>query len=102
MGGRQRQGLAGDGAHEPGHERGVEPERDAARQRVLRQERARVEGRQRHGPVGDGGAHNRVRTVAWSPDGTRLASGSDDRSVRVWRLPAARSCGRGRYIRTRL
>ena len=25
-----------------------------------------------------------VNTVSWSPDGTRLASGSDDKTVKVW------------------
>jgi WD40 repeat protein len=25
-----------------------------------------------------------VKTVAWSPDGKRIASGSDDQSIQVW------------------
>ena len=30
------------------------------------------------------GHRDAVRSVAFSPDGTTIASGSDDRSVRVW------------------
>jgi WD40 repeat protein len=29
-------------------------------------------------------ANGRVRSVAWSPDGTKIASGSDDKTVKVW------------------
>jgi len=28
-----------------------------------------------------------VWTVAWSPDGTHIASGSADKTVQVWRAP---------------
>ncbi|MEV4751376.1 WD40 repeat domain-containing protein [Streptosporangium amethystogenes subsp. fukuiense] len=30
------------------------------------------------------GHESRVHAVAWSPDGTRIATGSDDCTVRVW------------------
>lgn len=30
------------------------------------------------------GHYDKVRTLAWSPDGARLATGSDDLTVRVW------------------
>jgi len=33
-----------------------------------------------------------VLTVAWSPDGTRIASGDDDGIVRVWQAPVACPC----------
>jgi len=28
-----------------------------------------------------------IWTVAWSPDGTRIASGSSDKTVQVWQAP---------------
>jgi WD40 repeat protein/tRNA A-37 threonylcarbamoyl transferase component Bud32 len=36
-----------------------------------------------------------VNAVAFSPDGTKLASGGDDRVVKVWKLPAAGEVGPG-------
>ena len=27
-----------------------------------------------------------VRSVSWSPEGTKLASGSDDKTVRIWEV----------------
>jgi WD40 repeat protein len=36
-----------------------------------------------------------VNAVAFSPDGTKLASGGDDRMVKVWRLPAPAQLGPG-------
>ena len=39
-------------------------------------------------PVGTLRGHTgNVNAVVWSPDGTRLASGSDDKTVRVWEVP---------------
>jgi WD40 repeat protein len=30
------------------------------------------------------GHSNKVNAVTWSPDGTRIASASDDRTVQIW------------------
>ena len=29
-------------------------------------------------------ANGRVRSVAWNPDGTKIASASDDKTIKVW------------------
>ena len=29
-------------------------------------------------------ANGRVRSVAWTPDDTKIASGSDDKTIKVW------------------
>ncbi len=29
-------------------------------------------------------ANGRVRSVAWSPDGMKIGSGSDDKTIKVW------------------
>ncbi len=29
-------------------------------------------------------ANGRVRSVAWNPDGTTIASGSDDKTIKLW------------------
>ena len=39
------------------------------------------------------GHSNKVHTVAWSCDGKRLASGSVDKSVNVWRFGGESSTG---------
>ena len=37
------------------------------------------------------GHTNWARSVAWSPDSTKLANGSDDRSIRIWNVETAES-----------
>ncbi|OLB61042.1 MAG: hypothetical protein AUH94_06740 [Ktedonobacter sp. 13_2_20CM_2_54_8] len=36
--------------------------------------------------------HGWVNGIAWSPDGTRLASADDDGIVRIWQAPGACQC----------
>ena len=72
-------------ALEHGGQRGVQPGRHADRLRQCRQDRAGV-GRG-HRPTRRPAAdrpHRHVISVAFSPDGTRIVSGSADTTVRVW------------------
>ena len=43
------------------------------------------------GYICNGIGSDTVRSVAWSPDGKLLASGSDDNTVRIW-SPADGQC----------
>ena len=43
---------------------------------------------------------NAVSAVAWSPDGTRIASGDDDGIVRIWQAPLACQCVTGKSSAT--
>ena len=73
------------GAHRPGHQRGVQPRWQTHRQRQSGQDGEGV-GR-RHGqrnPHPQGAHRPVVTSVAFSPDGKRIVSGSDDKTVKVW------------------
>lgn len=39
------------------------------------------------------GHNNQINGLAFTPDGTRLISGSNDRSIRIWEIPTGRQVG---------
>ena len=65
-----------------GLQRGVQPRRPAARLRQLGQDGEGVGRRDRAGNAHAQGPCRRVTSVAFSPDGQRLASASSDRTVK--------------------
>ena len=66
------------------YQRGLEPGRQAAGDGELRQDGEGVGRGQRAGIADPEGPQRHVSSVAWSPDGKRLATASEDQTAKVW------------------
>ena len=73
------------GAHGRCEERGVQPGRQRGSSPAVRTRRRRCGMRGRARPCSSSkGTRVRCASVAFSPDGTRIVSGSEDKSAKVW------------------
>ena len=80
--------------HTAGDERGVQPGRRADRHRQLRQDGEGVGRADGHALLDLKGHTGAVSSVAFSPDGTRIVTGSRDETAKVWDARTGTSAAR--------